>query len=466
VVYRTARVGLRVTAAQRRRCFGLLASAADVWACLIDMARWRRQRRLRPLVGYQGLCRELAKAGPGTFGELDTKGARSVLGRYSDAWFAAAKRRKGGERSARYPRRKRALMPVRYYSGTFILDGRRLRVPTARGCPPLWVRLDREVPYPAHQVRSVTMLADGGRLWVEVTAEVPVAVYPPGQAPDPGRVAGVDPGLIHLYAAAGPDRRGLLVSGRAVRAESHLHLDDSKRRAKKMARRAPKPGQAGSRRWRQYRRRQRELEARHRRRVRQAHHEAAQQLVGWAIEHRVGTLKVGDPRGVLALKAGRRHNKRLADWRIGHLIRCLTDKAEQAGIAALLVDERGSSSTCPNPGCGRRVPKPTNRNFHCPHCGFTGHRDLVGGANIAHRAAAGGPITAGNRNPFPTVITHRRAGTHLPGVSSARRDPRRRPHHGDARGSLAGRGPAGSGTSLAHTARIAQHHLGHEANVV
>ena len=35
---------------------------------------------------------------PGTFGELDSTGARSVLRRYSDAWFAAAARRKAGAR--------------------------------------------------------------------------------------------------------------------------------------------------------------------------------------------------------------------------------------------------------------------------------------------------------------------------------------------------------------------------------
>jgi hypothetical protein len=83
---RTARVGLRVTAGQRRRCFALLAGAGDVWAAVLDMNRWRRQRGLRPLVPYQRLCRELAAAGPGTFGELDSQGARSVLRRYSDAW--------------------------------------------------------------------------------------------------------------------------------------------------------------------------------------------------------------------------------------------------------------------------------------------------------------------------------------------------------------------------------------------
>jgi hypothetical protein len=113
-------------------------SAGDVWAAVLELNAWRRARQDRPLVGYQELCRELACAGPGTFGELDTVGARSVLRRYSDAWFGAAQRRRGGDERARFPRRRRALMPLRWYHGTFTLTGRRLRIPVARGRPPLW----------------------------------------------------------------------------------------------------------------------------------------------------------------------------------------------------------------------------------------------------------------------------------------------------------------------------------------
>jgi IS605 OrfB family transposase len=351
VVHRTARVGLRTTPAQRRRCFGLLAAAGDVWACVLDMNRWRRQRQLPPIVNFQELCRELHKAGLGLFGELQSQCAEGVLRSYSDAWFATAMRRRDGDATARYPRRKRRLVPIRFRHGAFALEGRRLRLATARGCPPLWVRLDRDAPYPPEQIRSITLLNEACRLYVEVTAEVPVATYPPGQGPDPARVAGVDPGIIHPYAVAGPDRQGLLVSGRAIRAETHLHLQDTKKRQRKAARRAPKPGQVGSRRWKQHRRKQKAAEARHRRRVRQAQHEAARQVIDWCVQHRIGTLKIGDPRGVLKLNAGRRHNKRVRDWRIGHLISCLADKAEHAGVTTVLVNVRGSSSTCPNPAC-------------------------------------------------------------------------------------------------------------------
>ena len=350
-----------------------------------------------------------------------------MLRRYSDGWFTAAKRRKEGDRIAQFPRRRRALVPLRWYRGTFTLTGRVLRIPVARGRPPLWVRLDRDLPYPAGQVRSVTLLYDSGRLWVDVTAELPVTCYAAGQEPDPERLAGVDLGIIHPYAVAGPEGEALLVSGRAIRAEHRMHLADTKARARAAGRRAPKPGQRGSRRWRHYRRRQRLAEARHGRRVRQAQHEAAKTVITWAIERRVGTLAVGDPRGVLGLKAGRRHNQRTRDWRIGHLIAVLKDKAEAAAISLQLVDERGTSSTCP--ACARHVPKPPGRVLACPACQFTGHRDLSAAANIVAR------LGGGTTPAIPADVTHRRAGAHLPGLAPSRRDPRRRAHHRGARGS-------------------------------
>ncbi|MGH9004109.1 MAG: zinc ribbon domain-containing protein [Acidimicrobiia bacterium] len=85
-----------------------------------------------------------------------------------------------------------------------------------------------------------------------------------------------------------------------------------------------------------------------------------------------------------------------------------------------LVDERGTSSTCP--ACQRRVPKPTSRRFSCPFCAFQGHRDLVGAHNIAAKAG-GGQLSV----DMPTLIEHRRAG-----IVPARRD-RRRHLHDDRR---------------------------------
>ncbi len=414
LVHRTAHIRVRVTRWQARRCYGLLRSAGDVWAWLLDSNRLRHQQGERPVTGYQALCRQLTSAG--RFGELSVTGARSVLQRYSDAWFHAANRR-GQAEKAGFPRRKRGLVPVRFYNGTFMIQGRRVRLPVARGQPALWVRLARPLPYPPEQVRAVTLLAEGGRLWLAVTAAVPIQQH---HELDPGRVAGVDLGIIHPYAVVTQDA-GLLISGRALRAESWLHRADQQARQTTAARRAPTRGQRGSRRWRRHRARLRRAEAQHRRRVHQAQHEAATQVIAFAVQRRVGTLVIGDPTGITEKDAGRVQNWRLRQWRRTHLVQALRDKAELAGIAVRLVDERGTSSTCP--ACQQRVSKPTGRRFHCRHCGLEGHRDLVGAANIAAKAG-GGPTSVG----LPTLVEHRRAG-----ILPARRDRRRHLHDAQRR---------------------------------
>jgi transposase len=193
LVHRTAHIRLRLTRRQARRCYRMLRSAGDVWAWLLDANRERHQQGEPAISNYKALCRLLT--GEGSFGELSTVGARSVLRRYSDAWFQAAKRR-GQEEKVGFPRRKRALIPVRFYNGTFLIDGNRVRLPVARGQPELWVRLARPLPYQAEQVRAVALLADSGRLWLAVTAAVAVQDH----ELDPGRVAGVDLGIIHPYA--------------------------------------------------------------------------------------------------------------------------------------------------------------------------------------------------------------------------------------------------------------------------
>jgi IS605 OrfB family transposase len=409
LVHRTAHLRLRLTRRQARRCYRLLRSAGDVWAWLLDSNRQRHHQGEPAISNFQALCRQLTGQGP--FGELSVTGARSVLQRYSDAWFQAAKRRKAGQQDAGFPRRKRALVPVRFYQGTFLLEGSRVRLPVARGRPELWVRVARPLPYPPEQVRAVTLLADGGRLWLAVTATVPIQQHDL----DPRRAAGVDLGIIHPYAVVTQDA-GLLVSGRALRAENYLHLKDQQARRGKAARRAPTTGRCGSRRWRRHRARLRRAEARHRRRIHQAQHQAAKQVVAFAVQQQVGILVVGDPKGITNHDAGRVQDLRLRQWRRTYLVQALRDKAERAGIVVRLVDERGTSSTCPV--CHQRVPKPKGRRFRCCHCGLEGHRDLVGAANIAAKAG-GGPTSTG----IPVLVEHRRAGIVL-----ARRDRRRHLH--------------------------------------
>ncbi|HYR62330.1 MAG TPA: hypothetical protein VET24_06810, partial [Actinomycetota bacterium] len=70
-----------------------------------------------------------------------------------------------------------------------------VRLGVAKGAPGLWVRLGREVPYPSESIRSVTLVAEAGRLYLDVTAEVAVG----SEDLDPTTIAGIDLGVIHPF---------------------------------------------------------------------------------------------------------------------------------------------------------------------------------------------------------------------------------------------------------------------------
>ena len=194
----------------------------------------------------------------------------------------------------------------------------------------------------------------------------------------------MDLGIIHPYAVVTEDA-GLLASGRAVRAESYLHLKDQQARQVEQPA-ASRPGSAGR---------------------------AAGVAIGGPSGgprpataavyqptspgcppgHRLrdcppgGNLVVGDPTGITGRDAGRVQNWRPRQWRRTHLLGALRDKPS-ADPSALGGGAR-TSSTCP--ACRQRVPKPRGRWFSCPHCRFQGHRDLVGATNIAAKLGGGHP---------------------------------------------------------------------------
>lgn len=90
----------------------------------------------------------------------------------------------------------------------------------------------------------------------------------------------------------------------------------------------------------------------------------------------------------------------MSQWEYGKDIDSFEDKAQQAGIECFNGTERGTSSHCPEYGHRH---EPRRRVWRCKKCGFTGHRDVVGGVNM-HPIAFGEPIA------FPQRITYLRPG--------------------------------------------------------
>jgi transposase len=324
----------------------------------------------------------------GLFGQLTAHCAQDVTKAWSAAFFETMKRRKKGEQ-ARLPLRKRWLVPVTWRKGEFALsaasEGRRARavLGTARGYANLELALSHDHPYDPELVRAVRLTEEAGELFMDITAWVAVA-----QAQVvPEKVAGVDPGIIHPLAIAAGDQ-ALLVSGRAVRAEEFLHLEDQKARQKKMApKRSPlraKAGQArrtGSRRWRQLARSQRRAEAQDRRVVKLAGNRAARLAARFMVANYVTLAVIGNPTGIEKKASGREQNRRTGRWARTHQRDALCYRLEELGISAVLTEERGTSSTCPT--CGAKAAK-KGRRLVCTilTCNKAQHRDVAGAQNM------------------------------------------------------------------------------------
>jgi putative transposase len=189
-------------------------------------------------------------------------------------------------------------------------------------------------------------------------------------------------------------RRGV-VSGRGIRSHKRLLSKQLGEIAQKRSR-----CQRGSKRWKRLQRVRCLQSQRAKRRIRDLRHKGTRRAIDFCVEQKVGTLFLGNPRGVRDLKAGRHHNQRISRWEVGKDIDYLCHKAEKASIVCSTGDERGTSSRCPQ--CGHRH-RPRGRNWQCRACGFAGHRDLVGAANM-HENAFGVKVT------FPASVTYRRAG--------------------------------------------------------
>ena len=105
----------------------------------------------------------------------------------------------------------------------------------------------------------------------------------------------------------------------------------------------------------------------------------------------VAELVYGDLKGIRATAHFHKKSNSMIHnfWSHRYLIRRLAEKAAVYGLTVQLVNERGSSSTCPR--CGTRRIVRWGRLFKCRWCRLEAHRDAVGAVNIgrAHSGKSG-----------------------------------------------------------------------------
>jgi putative transposase len=290
-------------------------------------------------------------------------------------------------RRIRYPYKDKPFYPLYWPAQAVSIERGRVVLPMGRGRPSLVLHID----LPEAAGACTIIWNDGYELHVVVSRARDDE--PPG-----AEKAAIDLGEIHQAAVTTSCGAALVVSGRGIRSIKRRRNQALGAIARKRAR-----CKKGSKRWRKLQCARRKLSARTERQVRDLRHKGIRRVANFCVEQHVGTVYVGNPDGVRRRPAGRHHGQRMAQWEYGKDIEYLKHKCAQRHIESFTGTERGTSSRCPV--CGQMQRKPKGREWICrePSCGFRGHRDVVGSANM-HPIAYGQPI------PFPNQITYRRPG--------------------------------------------------------
>jgi len=125
--------------------------------------------------------------------------------------------------------------------------------------------------------------------------------------------------------------------------------------------------------------------------MRDQDHKTSREIVNFAIEQGVGTIRMEQLQNIRqTARASRKNERNLHTWSFCRLAGFIEYKARMAGISVEYVNPAYTSQTCPV--CGTRN-HAKDRLYKCP-CGFTAHRDRLGAMNIINA-----PVVSGNRKP-------------------------------------------------------------------
>ena len=194
-----------------------------------------------------------------------------------------------------------------------------------------------------------------------------------------GKAVAIDMGEIHPIVSHDGEQT-IIYNGREVRAirqylnKVKAHFQSKMDRCKQR-----------SNRWYRLKRIKTEILAKLNAQLKDAEHKITSRFISDCLKAEADTIVIGKLKGIRdRAKFSKRSNQKVHQWAFARLQSMICYKAELVGLTVKFVSEAYTSQTCPK--CGNRK-KPTNRNYHCNHCGFEYHRDGVGAINIWNKVS-------------------------------------------------------------------------------
>jgi putative transposase len=311
---------------------------------------------------------------------LHSQSAQAVADSFYDALKGWRKKRKSGNyEGLRPPYKQKRYFKVQWKSEAIRLrDDGVLRLSNGRGEDPVLIDWPSD-----RKPKRVEIGWDGDQYELRCQYRVEETGKPKGQ-----KKVGIDFGERHLGAVFIEGDENISACGGRLRSLRRQHNRITAKLNAKIHRK-----ERGSRRWKRLTRARERQQKKIRNQVEDFLHKVTTRLANVLHERRTGTVVVGDLTGIRKqIGYGDRMNQRLHQWAYSRFEHMLTYKARLHGMTVERVSEAYTSQTCPS--CEHRH-KPGGRDFDCPNCSFSGHRDAVGGRNILNERYPGATQVAG-----------------------------------------------------------------------
>ena len=268
---------------------------------------------------------------------------------------------------AKPPKRTPHFYKVRWIQNGITFKDGVVRLSNGKGNAPITLKSDVRPAY-------VEMYFQRGSYYFSLVYEVQI---PPKRKT--GKAVAIDMGEIHPIVSHDGEHT-IIYNGRALRAIKQ-YLNKFKAYIQSKMDRCKQR----SNRWYHLKRIKTKILAKLNAQIKDAEHKITSRFISDCIKAKADTIVMGDIKGIRKrAKFSKKSNQKVHQWAFARLQSMICYKAELAGLKVKFVSEAYTSQTCPR--CGSRK-KPTNRNYHCNHCGFAYHRDGVGAINLYNKVS-------------------------------------------------------------------------------
>ena len=307
---------------------------------------------------------------------LHSQTVQAIIRSYFDSlksYFRAVK----SNPDAKPPKRTRRHFKVRWIQNGIAFKDGVIRLSNGKGNEPITLKSDVKPAY-------VEMYFQRGRYYFSLVYKV----HTPPQR-ETGKAVAIDMGEIHPIVSHDGEQT-IIYNGRTLRA-IRQYLNKVKTIFQSKIDKCNKY----SKRWYRLKLVKQKILSKLNAQLKDAEHKITSRFISDCLKAKADTIVIGKLKGIRKrARFTKKSNQKVHQWAFARLQFIICYKAELAGLKVKFVSEAYTSQTCPS--CGNRK-KPTNRNYHCNHCGFQYHRDGVGAINLWTKVS-------GSNNPVVGVM--------------------------------------------------------------